>query len=93
MFTLNKYYDGNVQSLSFLPLEGKATIGVIAPGEYSFNTNNIEYMTVISGIMHVRLPGDNNWRSYKPFETFVVQAGKTFDFKVDADVAYKCLYK
>ena len=70
MFTTNQYFDGKVASLGFNGTEGKATVGVIAPGEYEFGTSTIEIMTVISGQMEVQKAGDKNWTVYKKFESF-----------------------
>ena len=39
MFKVNEYYNGNVKSLAFSNDEGDVTVGVMAPGEYEFNTS------------------------------------------------------
>ncbi len=93
MFKTNEYFDGKVKSLAFNSENGKATIGVMAKGEYVFGTSTVEYMTVTSGLMQVMLPGESNWKTYKPFETFIVQKDVKFKVKVDADTSYLCLYK
>jgi purine/pyrimidine-nucleoside phosphorylase len=93
MFQVNKYFDGKVMSLSHLSAEGKATIGVLAKGEYQFGTTTIEIMTVISGEMKAKMPGESNWITYKKFESFEVPAKITFDIKVEMDTPYLCLYK
>jgi purine/pyrimidine-nucleoside phosphorylase len=93
MFKVNEYFDGSVKSLSFQTSDGKATIGVIAAGEYKFGTTSIEYMTIISGSMEVMLENETKWQTYKEFETFVVKANSNFTMKVDSDTAYRCLYK
>jgi len=93
MFKLNEYFDGNVRSLSFNTLDGSATIGVMAAGEYEFGTSTIEYMTVTSGEMQVQLPGESTWKTYQPFETFIVKKDVKFKVKVVGDTSYRCLYK
>lgn len=93
MFQVNEYFGGNVKSLAFMTEGGKATIGVIAPGEYEFGTSTKEYMTVISGTMEVLLPGSADWAVYKEFETFEVESGTKFKMRVSADAAYRCLYR
>ncbi len=93
MFKVNEYYEGRVTSLALQNNEGKVTAGVMAPGEYEFGTTSIEYMTVVSGELIVQLPGESEWKSYKPFETFIVEKDKKFKLKVNEQTAYKCVYK
>ncbi len=93
MFNKNEYFDGKVASLAFEGNEGKATAGVMAAGEYTFGTSTIEIMTVVSGEMDVKLPGETKFKTYKKFETFEVAKDVKFDVKVSADTAYICLYK
>lgn len=93
MFKTNEYYDGNVKSISLNTPEGPATIGVMAAGEYDFGTSSVEYMTVTSGALMIMQPGETEWKSYKPFETFVVAKGVTFKVKADSDTTYLCLYR
>lgn len=93
MFKVNEYFDGNVKSLAFENTEGPVTIGVMAAGEYEFGTSTVEYMTVTSGELVVQLPGESEWKSYKPYETFIVQKDTKFKVKVNEASAYKCVYK
>jgi uncharacterized protein YaiE (UPF0345 family) len=93
MFKTNEYFDGNVKSMSFNTLEGPATLGLMAPGEYEFGTRSTEYMTVLSGEMTVLLPDQQAWATFRPYETFVVPANTRFKLRISADVAYKCLYQ
>ena len=92
MFKTNEYFDGNVKSIAFSTADGPATMGVMAPGEYEFGTSTIEHMTVISGVMVVQLPGETEWKAYKPFEKFVVPKDSKFKLRIAADAAYLCLY-
>ena len=93
MFKVNEYFEGNVTSLGFETPEGKATIGIIAAGEYEFGTSTVEYMTVITGNMDVLLPGETAWKNYKEFETFIVPKDTKFKMKVSSDTAYRCYYR
>jgi hypothetical protein len=93
MFKVNEYYEGRVTSLALENNEGRVTTGVMAPGEYEFGTTSIEYMTVVSGELIAQLPGENEWKSYKPFETFIVEKDQKFKLKVKEQTAYKCVYK
>jgi uncharacterized protein YaiE (UPF0345 family) len=93
MYKVNQYFDGNVVSLSHNGAEGSATVGVMAKGEYQFGTSSVEIMTVISGKMMVKMPGEANWKTYKKFESFEVAKGISFGVKVEEDTPYLCLYK
>jgi purine/pyrimidine-nucleoside phosphorylase len=93
MFKVNEYFDGKVKSIAFATLECPATLGVMAPGEYEFGTSTVEYMTVVSGVMTVKLPGETGFRDYKPFDTFMVPKDVKFQLRIAADAAYICLYK
>ncbi len=93
MFQVNDYFDGKVKSIAFQTEEGPATVGVMAPGEYTFSTSKVEYMTITSGLMLVLLPGENEWKNYREFETFKVGKGQQFQVKISEDTSYRCLYK
>jgi uncharacterized protein YaiE (UPF0345 family) len=93
MFKVNEYFDGKVKSLAFNSMEGPATVGVMAPGEYEFGTSTVEVMTVLSGVLTVKLPGSDVWTDYKAGMRFTVEAGKKFQLKVAADSAYLCVYR
>jgi len=93
MFKVNEYFDGKVKSLAFATAGGPATIGVMAPGDYEFGTSTVEIMSVVSGILTVRLPGSDVWEDYAAGSSFTVEAGKKFQLKVATDAAYLCLYR
>ena len=93
MFKVNEYFDGKVKSIAYTTPDGPATLGVMAPGEYEFGTSTVEYMTVVSGIMTVKLPGEAEFRDYKPFDTFIVAKDSKFQLRIVTDAAYICLYK
>jgi purine/pyrimidine-nucleoside phosphorylase len=93
MFKTNEYFEGRVKSIAFSTGEGPATMGVMAAGEYQFGTSTVEYMTVISGTMVVQLPGEEDWKEYKPFDTFMIPKDKKFNLRIRSDAAYLCLYR
>ena len=93
MFKTNEYFEGKVKSIAFKTIDGDATIGVMAAGEYEFGTTTVEFMTVISGIMHVMLPNETEWKTYKEYEIFRVEKNVKFKVKLDGDTSYKCIYK
>ena len=61
MFKVNEYFEGKVKSIAFATATGPATIGVMAVGDYEFGTAKKEIMTVTSGRLTVKLPGDTEW--------------------------------
>jgi uncharacterized protein YaiE (UPF0345 family) len=92
MFKVNEYFDGKVKSIAFSTATLPATVGVMAPGNYVFNTADRETVTVISGAMSIRLPGDANNRTVQAGESFEVAANSAFDVGIEIDTAYLCLY-
>jgi purine/pyrimidine-nucleoside phosphorylase len=94
MFTVNEYYNGLVKSIGFQNNAGKFTVGVMATGEYEFNTNSKEFMTIVSGQMKVLLPDQQEWKTYSPFETFIVPKDSKFSIIVeDTACSYLCRYE
>ncbi|MGB4535795.1 MAG: pyrimidine/purine nucleoside phosphorylase, partial [Tenuifilaceae bacterium] len=81
MFKTNEYFDGKVKSIAFETAEGPATIGVMAKGEYVFGTSTVEHMTVTSGAMEVKLPGETQWKTYREFQTFIVPKDVKFSVR------------
>ncbi|MBL4868176.1 MAG: pyrimidine/purine nucleoside phosphorylase [Pseudomonadales bacterium] len=93
MFKTNEYFDGKVKSIAFQTESLSATVGVMAPGEYTFDTSSKEYMTVISGALVVQLPGREEWLTFGEGATFVVEANQSFKLQVENDTAYLCKYE
>lgn len=87
----NRYFEDRVQSLGFSDGQGDATVGVIEPGEYVFETSREERMTVVSGLLWYRVPG-REWMSAAAGEGFAVPPGVTFEVKAAAPVSYLCRY-
>lgn len=92
MFKCNEYFDGKVKSVAFSAGGGPATVGVMAPGDYEFSTAKKEIMTVVSGKLSVKLPGEADWMDFPKGGTFTVAASAKFQVKVAEDSAYLCLY-
>ncbi|MDH5693767.1 MAG: pyrimidine/purine nucleoside phosphorylase [Gammaproteobacteria bacterium] len=93
MFNVNEYFDGKVKSIAFTKGGDRATIGVMAAGEYEFGTDTIEHMTLISGKMAVILPSESAWKDIAINETFIVDANVKFQVKLAEDSSYLCVYK
>ena len=92
MITVNEYLEGKVKSLGF-ELEGtRYTAGVLMPGEYSFDTEEQEHITVTVGAFEIRPPGAN-WKTATTGDTIVIPANSAFDLRVTKPASYICLYK
>ena len=90
MLKHNTYFDGQVQSVGFERNGQRATIGVIAPGEYHFNTAAAERMTIVSGELRAKLK-DGPWQIYAAGTAFEVGANSGFDVQaVGGPAAYLC---
>jgi uncharacterized protein YaiE (UPF0345 family) len=93
MFKTNEYFDGNVVSIAFQTETFPATIGVMAVGEYQFDTNKKETVTVVSGALTVKLPNSNDWKTFADGELFIVDARQSFQLKVAVETTYLCTYE
>ena len=91
--SVNSYFDDQVKSIALNNEEGTSTVGVMAVGEYEFGTSQREYMTVVSGLLIVKLPGADAWQEIKKGETFIVEANQSFNVKVNEQTAYLCRYE
>ena len=93
MLDVNEYFDGKVKSIAFQTATLPATVGVMQAGEYEFNTDKKETVTVVSGALTVKLPGSSAWQTFQSGDSFVVDAQQKFQLKVDIDTAYLCTYE
>ena len=73
MLKHNTYFNDAVQSIGFERNGRRATVGVVLPGEYRFNTAAPERMTVTSGELRARVSGAE-WRHYPAGTVFEVPA-------------------
>jgi uncharacterized protein YaiE (UPF0345 family) len=88
----NVYFDGKVTSRAITLADGtRQTLGVMQPGEYTFDTNEAEIMEMMSGELEVKLPGEE-WKTLDTPETFNVPANSSFDLKVKTVTDYCCTY-
>ena len=90
MLKHNSYFDGQVQSVGFERNGRRATVGVIAPGEFHFDTAAPERMTVTSGELKVRFANQSEWRSFAQGTSFEIAAKSGFDVKAEQPSAYLC---
>ena len=93
MLKTNEYFEGKVKSIALKNAHGDLTIGVMDVGEYEFSTSSKEHMTVVSGVLIVKLPKSQEWEYYKASETFIVEANQKFGVKAEQQTAYICRYE
>ena len=84
MLEHNSYFEGKVQSVGFERNGRRATAGVIDAGEFQFGTQAAERMTVVSGELQARLPGEAAFRAFPAGTAFEVPARGGFDMKASA---------
>lgn len=88
----NIYYEGKVTSRTVEFPDGSIkSLGIMLPGEYTFNTVDKEIMEILSGDVEVKLPGEE-WRTLITPEIFTVSANSSFDIKIKSVTDYCCSY-
>ncbi len=88
----NIYYDGKVTSRTVEFADGSVkSLGIMLPGEYTFNTADREIMEMMSGEIDVKLPGEE-YKTLQTPETFEVPANSSFDLKIKTVTDYCCSY-
>ena len=92
MLKVNQYFDGKVASIALQTATLPATVGVMQPGEYTFGTCQFETMSIISGALTVKLPGEAAWQTFAAGESFTVAAHQEVHLQVAVDTAYFCTY-
>jgi uncharacterized protein YaiE (UPF0345 family) len=88
MLKHNAYFEGKVQSIAFERLGRRMTAGVIAPGEYRFETGAPERMTVTSGEVEAKVA--EVWRTYPTGTAFEVPGKSGFHIRATEAAAYLC---
>lgn len=90
MLQHNGYFEGKVQSVGFQRNGRRATVGVIDVGEFHFGTDAPERMTVVSGELLARLPGETAFRPFPAGTSFEVPGKSGFDVRAVEPAAYLC---
>lgn len=89
----NIYFDGKVTSRTLEFPDGSIkSLGIMMPGEYTFNTGAAEEMEILSGDCEIKLKGENEFRDIEAGETFDVPANSSFDIVVREITDYCCSY-
>ena len=89
----NIYFDGKVTSRTVEFEDGSIkTLGVMLPGEYTFNTADAEIMDINSGEFELKLPDSDKFVSMSGPCSFNVGANTSFDVIAVSVVDYCCSY-
>ncbi len=89
----NVYFEGKVTSRTIRFSDGsRKTLGIMLPGEYTFNTDSAEMMEIQAGELEVLLPGESVWKQIKGGESFEVAAKSAFTMKVKTVTDYCCSF-
>ena len=89
----NVYFGGAVTSRTVIFPDGsKKTLGIMQPGEYTFNTGAAEVMEILAGELDVKLPGNELWDRICGGESFNVPANSSFTMKVNSLTDYCCSF-
>ncbi len=89
----NIYFDGKVTSRTIVFADGtKKTLGIMLPGEYTFNTGDKELMEIQTGRLEFRVAGESAWRPVKGGEAFEVSANSSFTVRVGEVSDYICSF-
>jgi uncharacterized protein YaiE (UPF0345 family) len=89
----NIYFDGAVTSRTVLFADGsKKTLGIMQPGDYTFNTGVAEIMEILAGSLEYRVGDSGSWTAVSGGESFNVPANSAFTMKVSAVTDYCCSF-
>jgi len=89
----NIYFDGKVTSRTVIFADGvKKTLGIMLPGDYTFNTGARELMEIQAGLLELQLAGESSWRTIKGGESFEVPANSRFAMQVKEVSDYICSF-
>ncbi len=89
----NIYFAGQVSSRTIQFADGtEKTLGLMLPGEYTFNTAAKELMEIMAGDLDVLLPETEQWQTIKAGESFEVPANSQFELKIKTPTDYCCSY-
>jgi uncharacterized protein YaiE (UPF0345 family) len=89
----NIYFDGKVSSRTLIFPDGsKKTLGLMLPGEYTFNTGAKELMEIFSGDLEVLLPPHSDWQHISGGQAFEVPENSSFTVRIHATTDYCCSF-
>lgn len=89
----NVYFEGKVNSRTVEFSDGSTkTLGLMLPGEYTFNTDKPELMEITSGKVSYCLAGEETWKSVSGGADFRVPVVSSFQIKVEEITDYICSF-
>lgn len=89
----NVYFDGKVSSRTVEFSDGSTrTLGLMLPGEYTFNTDKPELMEITSGNVSYCLIGEETWNDVSGGAAFNVPGNSSFQIKVVEFTDYICSF-
>jgi purine/pyrimidine-nucleoside phosphorylase len=89
----NVYFDGKVTSRTILFPDGtKKTLGILLPGEYHFNTEAAEHMSITQGTAEYRLKEDDAWTKVGDGSEFNIPGNSSFDIRTIEVTDYICSF-
>jgi len=88
----NVYFEGDVTSRDVETADGvEKTLGIMRPGEYTFETDDEEEIEVLAGRVTVDVAGEVE--TYEPGDVFTVPPNTAFDLDVHELIDYCCTYR
>ena len=89
----NVYFEGKVTSRAVTFEDGTTkTLGIMLPGDYTFNTDAPELMEILAGELRYRLVSEADWHDIVGGEAFNVPGNSAFDLEIASVVDYCCSY-
>ena len=89
----NIYFNGQVTSRTIHFADGsRKTLGIMQPGDYTFNTGAAELMEILSGELEVSIAEAQDWQVIRGGESFEVPADSSFRVKVVHLTDYCCSF-
>lgn len=89
----NVYFEGKVSSRTVEFSDGTTkTLGLMLPGEYTFNTDKPELMEFLSGKATYCLKGEDQWNEVEGGQSFNVPGSSSFQIKVTEVCDYICSF-
>lgn len=89
----NIYFDGKVTSRTVEFADGTTkTLGIMLPGEYTFNTGKPELMEITSGDISFCLSGEDVWNAVTDGGEFRIPGNSSFQIKVTRVADYVCSF-
>lgn len=89
----NVFFDGAVTSRTVIFSDGiKKTLGIMQPGEYTFNTAAAEIMEIMAGDLEYRVGVSGEWKHVSGGESFEVPADSSFTMRVKTLSDYCCSF-